>query len=451
MRPQDTSDGTIVTESYGGRQHAYRDVTGDLMRRSSKRSSRRSATTTGSPSSRGSPTSAGPSIVEVRPAAPMPPPAVPSGRSRVSFEVDSPRGTAFYNSPSLDLPRAFHNERSPRQSSSTESFSSTSATVDETVHEAAPLPLRFDVSSPNNVRRGYTSSRGSPSSPGLSELPDVQPRKSKHDSAKSFMSSNGRGNDGRPRAETSESGRRREQSQADADAARFEQQKEDDRQAGIERARMAAYDRRQEERRAAAEQSSRERHREEAAATLQGIARQSSQADSELAQIAHERREAHRKRNSQQYPPRSSIQSQRRSILDDQPYKSPLRSPISARGDMSLKARSPTSPPVVHNNYPPPIDPTLRPATLDERGANVLARERAYLSRDYRRSPTERASPQYQTRTLEDAVERMTFEDDFVLFDDEGTYEEVEPHSPLDRRGGGLEKRPRNRRSDYHS
>nr|POE54460.1 hypothetical protein CFP56_41398 [Quercus suber] len=539
--PREPSSGTFETEGFNGRKIIYRPVTGGTTGPASKRSSLRPAISPSSPSSIGSRYSPGASYVEVRPSPPTPLSAASSGRKRVSFQYEaksaaSQASTTGHGLPSpSDLPMFSKDGRIPYQSPSVESISSTSAMVDQS------FPDRSDVDHRSSMREGYTSTRGSPSGPALSDLPKTSSRKPRPDSAKAFAPA-----ESPPRAETSEGSRRRHQNQVEADTAYRRQREQDEAQAKIEQARLAASDQRQAERDSLARKTSRERHLRDAAAALEGRARrdQQQQADSEFAQMAQERKQAEqRRRGSQQYSPATSQaytrprldrqpysspflaasdqrQAERDSLarktsrerhlrdaaaalegrarrdqqqqadsefaqmaqerkqaeqrrrgsqqyspatsqaytrprLDRQPYSSPLQSPISPRGPMSLPLRSPMKPPVVHNDYPPPIDPTLRPTALHERGQDVIANEqdRARRGERYRQSAGH-SGARRQTQRLDEAMRDMSFENDFVLFEDDDGNDDFEEYESQRQTytgaGDDRARRPRRRRDDYY-
>nr|POE87718.1 hypothetical protein CFP56_10947 [Quercus suber]POF00906.1 hypothetical protein CFP56_20854 [Quercus suber] len=439
--PRDDSTGEFETEGFNGRKIVYRPVTGVTTGSTSKRSSLRPTTSGSSPSSLGSQYSPGASYVEVRPSPPTPSSAASSSHKRVSFKYGSTpavgqTSTASHGSPSSpDLPRVHHEERHPYLSPSAESISSTSATVND------PISSQPGGGHRSSMQDGYTSSRGSPSGPALSELPKVAIRRPRLDSAKSFTAA-----EGCQRAEMSSRARQRQQ------------REEDEQQAAIEQARLAASDQRQAVRNTLARQASRERHLQDAAAALEGRARdaQQQQAASELAQMAHERQQAQqRRRGSQQYSPNTTSPVYTRPRLDHQSYSSPLQSPISPRGPMSLPSRLPRNPPIVHNNCPPPIDPTLRPAGYNESDHPDSANEPPRSGRHYsHRQSTDRGGAQRQTQRLEGAMQGMSFDGDFVLYDDDegDDYQEYEPQPPASgRRGDDRGRRSRHRRDDYYS
>lgn len=275
-----------------------------------------------------------------------------------------PDGTAIYGSPpSLDLPRARENERHARavepQNARRQSNPSPSLSSRE------PTPALSSSTSPHrrSVRistpvEDSSPSAGSPSSPGLSQLPKVD--SARHDSAQDF-----------PRR-----GILRRESERDR-AARL-QREEDERQAELERGRLAKSERRQEARRnkhrAArdASQESRERHRREAVAALEGERREddrSEQLEAEYVQIARERAAAEqrwprREIRAQNYQNRTSPRSSRRMTNDNYaPFtSSPLRPTYSVQ---------------VHNW---PSSSRRNSDNIRQTGEEVIAGEQARLS-----------------------------------------------------------------------
>lgn len=308
-----SGDGYLVTEGQDGRERIYRDVT----RRSSKRASisiRRSGTTTdrpsmGSPSSASSPSTY--SYVEVRPSAPSPTPAaagIPGlerERRPWSGATDSDRvitqdGAAIYDRPPpLDMPRSRDNERRTRfvspERDRQSSISSTMTDLDEP--EVVEPPRRRPSIKVNTSARPPMRSSPTTSSPGLSQLPRVSHLR--NDSAREIP-------DYRPQYDSRDSRGRRQESM-------------DDRQAQLERERLAETERRQEARNVeyAARETSRERrehHRRKTAAALEGerraVSREEARRSAEHAALeaSRERRELHRRETA------AALEGERRAV-----------------------------------------------------------------------------------------------------------------------------------------
>ncbi|KAK5138100.1 hypothetical protein LTR08_004794 [Meristemomyces frigidus] len=391
-----SADGYLVTEGRDGRETVYREV----ARRSSKRANntvRRSNTNTDQssvevPSSVGVPSSASStySYTETRPSAPSPPlistrlPALDrehrfrSGVSAMS-RVVAPDGSAIYDRPpSLDFPRATENERHARFSED----------IDHPYSESSRRrpSVRIDTAA-----RPAMSVSPSTSSPGLSQLPKIG--HSRFDSATDVP--------GYP-PRLSRHGSLRPQ------------QVEDDRQAQLERGRIAESERRQQARRDAAEREAsrerRERHRRDAADALEGRRRQAGAdfrdetLEAELAQMARERAAAelrdlaadqaalytqnrlhrdedararyHRTRPDRGVPP---PRWPTRAEAQDTPY-SP--SPPSTRSQQPTQAAHPTSHRrvVIHQYHYPSPQPTNTPAARSADASTAHEQARAGMA-----------------------------------------------------------------------
>lgn len=413
--PEKDREGYIVTEGTRGQQRMYRD----LSKRSSNSSSiRRSATMSDRTTPVSTPSSASsPSYVELKPEAPSPPAAAPGfpfgERTRTPYSSSKPRpsftkdGTATYEHPlSFDQPRAYDRERSASSNLEKESsFSSTTAEVDEVDEPALSERRRRPSISIDTTTRPTTSSSttsASTSSPGLSQLKSALRR----DSGKDVDRRSSRGH------------------RADSDRQRRqERQDEDDRQAGLERERLAASDRRQSTRDKLARDASherRERHRREAAETLEGTRTPASARDdaiqqgreAERAEMERERERAAQLRReddlSKQYcddqlrrdadararfearqrtdsarprfPPQAQLQAQASgSPRPSSASPTSARSPITSARAFSGSNNTSVQPmqPRVHQQVPPPLRRESQGQTISERGADVIARERA--------------------------------------------------------------------------
>jgi len=383
------SDGLVVTEGRDGTQRIYRDIT----RRSSIRNSNRSRANTSKRSSLETPSSAPTaSYAKIRPEAPSPPkplspgqyqapPAAPymsGGMSGLNRTV-GPDGTAIYGSPpSLDLPRARENERhartvepqNARRQSNPNPFLSSRDPIPAPSSSTRPHRRSVRISTPVE---DSSPSAGSPSSPGLSQLPKID--SARHDSAQDFQ---------RP-------GILRRESERDH-AARL-QREEDERQAELERGRLAESERRQEARRkkhrAARDvsQESRERHRREAVAALEGKRRgddRLEQLEAEYAQMARERaaaeqrsRDSHlaeRMHEANEKPPRE-IRAQ-----NYQTRTSPRSSRRMTNGNYAPFTSSPLRPAYSVQVHNPPSSSRRNSDAIRQTGEDVIAGEQARLS-----------------------------------------------------------------------
>ena len=475
------SDGVIITEGRDGRKRVYRD----LSNRSSNSSSIRRSNTFSERSSMTTPSStSSPLFPEPKTAGPTPSPSPfgdlppPLERSRQPYppfpppgpEVTiGPDGTAQYSRPpSLYMDRAVEIERPstsagertlPRQNSS---FDSTKAQVDDSEEPLPPKTKRkSSMKIKTDVRPSRSSSSPSVESPGLSNLPGIshlrkdsgkhvpQPESSKQARDRSDSDRNGRkgkgkaAKDEKPRRRATdddklkkdaEAMRRSEEDRRRSEEDRRRKEAEEERQARIERGRLAESDRRQSARHLEAEaarlresfknparddvpsDSSRERQRQ---ATLSALERDADPEeydpihpylDAEEAQMERERAAAHFRRESanampppppsypddryRREPPNDMSTSyfndqarrdaearaayQRRAERDRQPTRPRINtyntSPASTRSPLSF---SPRAQPVVHQ-YPS----ARHSGTIPQRGADVIAREQARGSRD---------------------------------------------------------------------
>ncbi|KYG46527.1 hypothetical protein M433DRAFT_198168 [Acidomyces richmondensis BFW] len=396
---QRESDGLIVTEGRDGAQRVYRDITRRYGMRNLNRgranTSKRSSLETPPPS----PTA---SYFVNRPQAPSAPPPLSPGKYQVPSampymagemnepdETIGPDGTAIYASPPpLDLPRARENERYARIVEPREAHRPSSLEFSVSPHESIPAPSSSSHPRRHSFRVNKSAeesspSAGSPSSPGLSQLPKVG--SARHDSAQDIS---------RP-------GILRRESQKDH-AARL-QREEDERQAQLERDRLAESERRQEARRNAqrnaqrtardASQESRERHRREAAAALEGerqetdrlekleaeyaqmecerAAAEQRRRDSDLAAQMYEANEQFRREaRAQVYRNRSNPHSSRR--MTNESYTPFTSSPL--RAQHTVQVRNPPS--LLSRNS----------ASMRLRGEDVIAREQARLGEVQRAS-----------------------------------------------------------------
>lgn len=440
------SDGVIITEGFNGRQRIYRD----LSKRSSNSSSIRRSTTMSDRSPISTPSSASsPSYVEVKPSAPTPPPAAAGfpfpERTRAPYppvlppapgRIITEAGTAVYDHPpSLELPRAFDNERpSSTGRERRASVSSTRAEVDE---PSSSRPRRRpSIKIDTGIRPPTTSSSPSVDSPRLSDLPRVSSLR--RDSGKEV-----------PRRDSRKADRQRSYSDRQRRTERdSRRQDEDDRQARLERERLGESDRRQSAREALARAASRERHRQAAAAALEGQQRDDDpiqQArDAELAQMARERADAARRHESDNTPryvddqlrrdaDRARYQATRNSPVNYSPRRltgetfTPASPPISARSP--IPARSSLYQPIVHQ-YP---SARRNSNTFRERGDDVIAREQA-------------RGAAAATERLTNALGRMSVEEPY---DDDG-YDLVDDYyvdeSEEQRRRRRAEERERHQR-----
>lgn len=403
--PRNDRDGYIVTEGSRGQQRLYRD----LSKRSSNSSSvRRSTTMSDRTTPVSTPSSASsPSYVEVKPEAPSPPPAAPgfpfTERTRTPYSSSRPLpsftkdGTAIYDRPpSLDQPRAFDNERpSSRQLEKESSFSSTTAEVDDADEPTMPSRRHRPSVSFDSTARPATSSStasGSVSSPGISQLKSALRRDSGRDVDRKSS----------PRKHRSDSDRQRRKAD------------EDDRQARLERDRLAESDRRQSAREQLARNASRERrdrHRREAAEALEGVRTHTPTSDrdrddpiqrgrdAERAEMERERERAAQLRRGDEYhddqlrrdaearaqyniqqplPSRAQLAPRPSSSSSSKPNTSPRNPITSARAFNTTTAMQPR----IHQAVAPAPAPVRRESrsegqTIAERGADVIARERA--------------------------------------------------------------------------
>lgn len=413
----DQSDNAVlITQSRGGRETVYQDVAKRTSRRSSIRRSRTVTINRPFPVDSRSSTSSS-SFVEMRPPpAPSPPPSgavFPApGVSRRPTLSDEPvtrriesDGTAIYDRPpSLEQPRTLDNERRPRfvevRPTRRGSLSSTTAELgDPAPRLQHPRPRRPNIVVDTSTRPPSASSP-SATSPGLSQLPRLSGSR-RHDSARDLP---GR----RPRGESNSESRRRQQSQTE----------EDERQARLERERLAESERRQEARRNAALNSSAarrdasvDRHRRDAAAALEGEREQrreqrerQADLDAELAQVRREREVSEARRrdsdDAARYYERSiSPRTSRRTTGESfAPYTS---SPLSTR--------SPTHPVMVHQEYTPLTSSGRRGSSLHERGAAVIAREQMRADREPSgsRDRTRRESQRMNSMIREGALDEQ--------------------------------------------
>jgi hypothetical protein len=353
------SDSYLITQGQAGRERVYREVTRHPTRRVSIRQTN---VTAGRPRVDPMPP-ASPSYVEVMPEAPMPPrpstgfpmpyPSYPS-YPEDPMRTELPDGTAVYNRPlSSGVPRANdgrHRTRDVRPEDNNrrrQSFSSTAAEYDEPVTPSAPPRPRTRRPSihVNNTAAAAYSSSPSTSSPGLSQLPNVNLRRD---------------------------------SLGDAEYERDErlrQRIEDERDAQRERDRIAESERRQQARRNAekmardASRERKERYRREAAAALEGQ-RAANESNYELAQ-------ADREQQRYQANDRLRQEADARRLADDRhpPYQHP---PTSVR------------PPVQVRQYPS----GYRTSGIQQGGEEVINRER---NRARRSSRTQRDQYDYDS------------------------------------------------------
>lgn len=398
-----STDSYIVTQGTGGRTRVYRD----LSNRSSNSSSvRRSTTSERSPVSISSSNSS-PPVAGTRTS--YSPPASTSGspsmeRTRAPYPPLRPEqfvredGTAVYDRPpSLEMPRATENERRrppPRRPSS----SSMTAEVDDSQPPSPPPQRRRPSVRIDTNPLPSSSTTPSVESPGLSRLPSA--RRSYHR------------RDTRPRNDSG------------LDRGR----EEEDRQARIERDRIAASDSRQRAREETTRTSSterRERHRRAAADALEGGYQTQAQL-AEEAQMARERaaRSARDSADLGPYYSEEQLQadpalraayysarsgpttarpsSRRLSNASYSSYVAGPSSPVSARSSLQrppLSARSSYRPPPIVHQQPS----VSRRGSIAARGEDVIAREQA-------RSATERLNSAMGGMSVEDRGEENVYE-----------------------------------------
>lgn len=439
-----SNDGMIVTEGSGGRARVYRDVT----KRPSRRKSVRQSKTTGHRTSaeQANASSSSSSHVEARPAAPTPPRRTSPDLAQPRYLPEeplsplrtlAPDGTAIYElPPSLGLPRAGVNERRPMPPPlrPRDSISSMTAEIDD---PPAARPRRRPSL---NIDTSRPSGSASPpdSASGLSDRPKVG--NLRHDSARPA-----------PREKrTSERVRFSESPRSSPGARelarRRRRQEEDQRQAQLERDRLAASDRRQEARQREASDERRERHRREATEALEGRRDDDRQrkVDADLRQMAKEREEAAARRRdsdaSAEYTAyrlsrdadaryartRTSPRLSRRGTNEGSPYSTYNPSPLSAR--------SPSYPVQLHH-YP---SARRNSNAIYERGEQVIADVQARAERAERPYPADRA--RRASQRLEDVL-GVTRADD--VYDD--GYEVTDEYygDPNLPRGSGRARRSR--------
>ncbi|EME44232.1 hypothetical protein DOTSEDRAFT_71913 [Dothistroma septosporum NZE10] len=365
-----TASEPLITTSKEGRERRLYPLS-SLNRRFSKSASsgQASATSTASPVDSAASLSATipPVYKEVRPEAPMPPSTYktyPSARQMTPTVSNAPPdtrrtvrpdGTASYERPpSLEMPRAAFNERTPvpRQSP----WSSTNADIDEP--EALPSrpscrrvsfrDQRPDTSIDFNAATHGYASAGRPSSPGLGQLPRI----SKDGNSK------GKGHVRVDSVRDEEDQARREQAcLSGADRRQRARQSRDAEEAARERAESlhcekeeASYERKERKRREAQDalEGREERPRSE---TMQ------RRIDAEIAQIAREQQEAERRRCEE---------AARCSTSSVRSYTYPPSSPTPSNS-VPLSARRP-APVAVHNHRPASRD------SIAEHGAAVIER-----------------------------------------------------------------------------
>ena len=403
-------DDIFTTEGFNGRRNTYREI----GRRSSKRSSGvRYAINQTSPMSTGaSPSAASFALLEERrPYAPSPPPAMrrdrqdsdvrrPVSADEETFRSIAPNETAIYErGPAFDS----------RRHSATPMRTRFAVTGDEDerlgpARESA-APYRGSLPRPILRTAGYAdstaasplSSSPTPSSPGLSQLPKFT--HFRQDSARDLPAVPSR--------------------EGSAEARRRLQQRDEDRQASIERVGMAASEQRQEARR----EASRARHRAEAAAALEGQRRQiantesamAARLDDEFSQMSRERGDAETRRRD---PERSGRPESGRLQADAEAQWRYQQTGVivgasSSDPDPSATpfiARRVTTRPIVHQED---ISQRRRDS-LRERGEALIAREqlRAELAPRGRREAARSSRVQRASRRLSVALDELQVEGD---------------------------------------
>jgi len=452
----------IVTEGRDGRGRVYRDVTrqtsrrtSNIVRRDGTASNRTSMDTPISASS-----SSAYSFFEARPAAPSPPPAasgipVLERERRPRFGTNDPSrsvapdGTAIYERPpSLEIPRARENERRARfampGNEGRTSFTSTTA-VDEPPIIVEPPRRRPSIRV--NTARSSASISPATSSPGLSQLPKVGHLR--NDSARDIPGY-------RPRDSREDVLRREEERQAQlernrlAESERRQEARRDEREAQLERDRLAESERRQEARRNAAlnpentaREASKERDRHEAAAALEGERKavfMEEQLQGEYAQMARERAAAEARKRELDPAARyaddqlrrdadararyaahinTSPRLPRRTTTGGESSRPPYSaSPVSARSSLRTGGGV-----IIHQEQLP----TVRRDSIAAKGAEVIAREQA------RGSLGATDSVQMASRRLSEVVGEVSLEDQYDYNVEGGEYV-VEEHISQGRR-----------------